>query len=242
MKSLPFLLLAVLLCPLVRGAESPVEPSERPYKSWQDRQKLLNERVAQAGAQAQVIFIGDSLVAGWEEEGKEVWNRYYAPRHALNLGIVADETQHVLWRLTHGNLDGLAPRVVVLMFGGNNRETTNNTEEQMVEGIAAILAVLRAKLPSAKIFLHPIFPFGRKLDELHGHLAWSSWQLSRYADGKHVFWIDFNQRFMTGRAFLIRDQWDYCHLTEAGFRIWAEEIETQLASELGGVPVAKTQP
>jgi hypothetical protein len=57
-----------------------------------------------------VIFIGDSITQGWEGSGKEVWSTYYAKRNAVNLGISGDRTQHVLWRLDHGNIDGLQPK------------------------------------------------------------------------------------------------------------------------------------
>src|SRR5690349_4821030 len=67
----------------------------------------LNRRVKESGGKAEVIFVGDSITQGWEGNGKEIWARYFAPRHAINLGIGSDGTQHVLWRLDHGNLDGL---------------------------------------------------------------------------------------------------------------------------------------
>ena len=80
----------------------------------------LNKRVRDSQGQAEVIFVGDSITQGWELNGKDAWNKYYAPRHALNLGIGSDHTQHVLWRLDHGNLDGLKPKVAVVLIGVNN--------------------------------------------------------------------------------------------------------------------------
>lgn len=59
------------------------------------------------------VFIGDSIVHGLE--GSAVWREKFAgaPFHALNLGFSGDRTEHVLWRLDHGELDGYKTKVVV---------------------------------------------------------------------------------------------------------------------------------
>ena len=108
-------------------AHSAVEPVPRNEQGWQSRQKLLNQRAAEAGEKAQVIFIGDSITQGWEGESKEVWAKYYAHRNAVNLGIGGDRTQHVLWRLDNGNLSGLKPKAAVVMIGTNNSNGEDNT-------------------------------------------------------------------------------------------------------------------
>ena len=87
------------------------------------------QRAAEAGGKAEVIFIGDSITQGWEGEGKDVWTRYYAPRNAVNLGIGGDRTQHVIWRIENGELDGLSPKALVLMIGTNN--SGDNTGAQI---------------------------------------------------------------------------------------------------------------
>ena len=126
------LTLAVLLATLIASYSqtpnhSTVQPVPRPDKSWKDRHESLNQRVAEIGEKAQVIFIGDSITQGWEGEGKEVWARYYTQRNAINLGIGGDRTQHVLWRLDNGNVDGLKPKAAVIMIGTNNSNGDDNT-------------------------------------------------------------------------------------------------------------------
>ena len=64
-----------------------------------------------------LVYVGDSIVERYDTQGKRTWDRYYAPRHALNLGISGDRTEHVLWRLDHGNLAGLAPTLAIVMIG-----------------------------------------------------------------------------------------------------------------------------
>src|SRR5271169_5853760 len=67
-----------------------------------------------------ILFMGDSITDNWRSKGKNVWDKVYAPRHAANFGIGGDRTQHVLWRIENGELDGINPKVTVLMIGTNN--------------------------------------------------------------------------------------------------------------------------
>ena len=86
--------------------------------NWMKRHESFNERVKQGNVD--LIFIGDSITQGWEGAGKDVWDEFYGKRNAVNLGIGGDRTQHVLWRLDHGNIDGIKPKLAVLMIGTNN--------------------------------------------------------------------------------------------------------------------------
>ncbi len=61
---------------------------------------------------AELVFLGDSITQGWDGKGKEVWAKYYGQRKAANFGISGDRTEHVLWRMDHGNFDGLKPKLV----------------------------------------------------------------------------------------------------------------------------------
>ena len=68
-----------------------------------------------------LVFIGDSITDGWQtRRGKAVWEKYYGNRKAMNAGIGGDNTEHVIWRIDHGNLDGLKPKLAVIMIGTNN--------------------------------------------------------------------------------------------------------------------------
>jgi len=216
------------------AGHSAIDPAPRPDQGWKERQKLLNDRVAQAGGKAQVVFIGDSITQGWEGEGKEVWARYYAPRNAVNLGIGGDRTQHVLWRLDHGNLDGLKPKVAVLMIGTNNSNGEDNTPGQILDGVTAIVKQLRSRLPEMKILLLGIFPRSENLSAQRGKLAMINQALRRQADEKDVFWVDFGHRFLNDDGTMPRELMpDYLHLSPQGYAIWAEEIEDKVSGLLG---------
>src|SRR5262245_19800238 len=83
-----------------------------------ERHALINNRARQG--KVDLLFIGDSITEGWEGNGKDVWQKRYGTRQAMNAGISGDRTQHVLWRLDHGNVEKLSPKLVVLMIGTNN--------------------------------------------------------------------------------------------------------------------------
>lgn len=220
-------------------AHSAVEPVPRGEDWWQQRHRAINQRVAETGDRARVIFIGDSITQGWEGAGKEVWERYYAPRHALNLGISGDRTQHVLWRLDNGNLDGLKPRAAVVMIGTNNSNGEDNTVEQIADGVRAIVAKLRTKLPETKVVLLAIFPRSENPGTQRGKVLQVNQLLQRLGDNRNVFFVDFGYKFLNDQG-LIPREWmpDYLHLSPAGYALWAESIEGLLAQLLGESPVS----
>ncbi len=225
---------ALTSSPPAAPAHSAIEAAPRTDGGWQARQNELNKRAAEAGQAAQVIFIGDSITQGWEGEGKEVWAKYYARRNAVNLGIGGDRTQHVLWRLDNGNIDGLKPKAIVLMIGTNNSNGEDNTPGQIAQGVTVILKKLREKLPGTKILLHAIFPRGENFSPQRGKLAMINQVLQKNADERNIFWIDFGHKFLRADGTMPRELMpDYLHLSKKGYEIWAESIEERLSGIIG---------
>ena len=91
---------------------------------WVKRHEGFVQEAQNGGIE--ILFLGDSITDFWRNRGSNVWNQYYAPRHAANFGISGDRTQHLLWRIDHGELDGIHPKVVVLMIGTNNTGKEND--------------------------------------------------------------------------------------------------------------------
>ena len=218
---------------------SAVDPVPR-GGGWLDRHKLINERVADTGEKAQVIFVGDSITQGWEGAGKNVWAKYYKHRNALNLGIGGDRTQHVLWRFENGNLEGLDPKVAVVMIGTNNSNREDNTPGQIVDGVTAIVQKLRSDLPEMKVLLVAIFPRSENYTAQRGKLAMINQVLRKLADNQNVFWVDFGSRFLNSDGTIPGDLMpDYLHLSEKGYEIWAQAIERRLSSIIGDTRVRR---
>ncbi len=220
-------------------AHSANEPVPRSDQRSQDRHKLINSRVAESGSAAKVVFIGDSITQGWEGAGKEVWAKYYAERHAINLGIGGDRTQHVLWRLENGNLAGIRPKAAVIMIGTNNSNGDDNTPEQIVDGVRAVVSKVRTAFPETKVLLLAIFPRSENFCAQRGKLAQVNQALRRLADGRDIVWADLADRFLNDDGTIPQSLMpDFLHLSPAGYAIWAEAMEPQLAELIGDAPAA----
>lgn len=201
---------------------------------WVTRHESINTR-AKAG-DVDLLFLGDSITQGWNDNA--VWKKYYGHRKAMNAGIGGDRTQHVLWRLDHGNVDAIHPKLAVLMIGTNNSNKEDNTAEEIADGIKAIVAKLREKLPETKILVLAVFPRGEKPNPQREKNAKASELASKVADGKNVFYEDIGAKFLTEDGTLAKDVMpDYLHLTLVGYEIWAKSIEAKVAEILGDKPV-----
>ncbi len=181
-----------------------------------------------------LLFLGDSITQGWANN--EVWQRFYAPRDAANFGIGGDRTEHVLWRLEHGEVEGIRPKVVVLMIGTNN--SGSNTAEEIANGVTAIVKSLREKLPETKILLLGVFPRGEKPGSIRDKLAAVNAQIAKLDDGKILKYLDISKNFLQDDGTIARDVMpDFLHLSPKGYRIWADAMEPTLQAMLeGGKP------
>jgi lysophospholipase L1-like esterase len=218
------------------AANSAVTPVSRPDEWWQQRHASMNERVKQGNVD--LILIGDSITHGWENGGKAVWDNYYADRNAVNLGISGDKTEQVLWRLQNGNIDGISPKLAVIMIGTNNYQA--NSAEEIADGVKAIVALLREKLPETKILLLAIFPRMEKPDENRAKLAQASTLFSAVADKDMVHYLDIGAEFLAPDGSLPTDIMpDFLHPNAKGYEIWANAIEPKVAELMGDLAAGK---
>lgn len=210
---------------------SAVSPDHR-HSWWTLRNDAVNERVKQGDVD--LLLIGDSITHGWENAGKKYWEKYYAPRKAVNMGFSGDRTQHVLWRLDHGHLEGISPKLAVLMIGTNNSNRDDNTAEEIGDGIIAICRKIQTQCPKTKILILAIFPRGPEPSAQREKNNKASLLASKIADGKMIHYLDINDKFLTEDGFLTKKIMpDYLHPNEAGYKIWAEAIEPKVAELMG---------
>ena len=195
------------------------------------RHESFNTRVAKGNVD--LVFIGDSITQGWEGRGKGVWEKFYGKRNTVNLGIGGDRTQHVIWRLDNGNLKDITPKAAVIMIGTNN--SGSNSSKEIADGVEAIVKQLRNKTPKTQILMLGVFPRGtNNADKRRQVNEGANAIFKKLADGKHVHYLDIGPKFLEKNGTLSREIMpDLLHLSEKGYTIWAESIETKLAKLLG---------
>ncbi|HEY0954729.1 MAG TPA: GDSL-type esterase/lipase family protein [Roseateles sp.] len=185
-----------------------------------------------AGRRVDLVFLGDSITQGWENEGKAAWGQHFAQHNAVALGFGGDRSENLLWRLQHGELDGMAPKVIVMMIGTNNTGERLEDPALTVAGIRANLAEIRKRQPQAKVLLLALFPRGEKPDDLlRRHNARINALLPALADGKRVVFLDIGPKLMNPDGTLSKDILpDFLHLSPQGYDIWARSLEATLTS------------
>jgi lysophospholipase L1-like esterase len=178
-----------------------------------------------------LLFLGDSITAGWNGGGKEVWSRTYGPRNPANFGIGGDRTQNVLWRIENGEIEGIKPKVAVLMIGTNN--SGSNSADEIADGIKAIVQRLREKLPETKVLLLAVFPRGEKPNAGREKLIAVNEKIASLGDGKMVTYLDIGKDFLNDDATISKEIMpDFLHLSPKGYQIWADAIEPTLTKML----------
>jgi len=216
---------------VVEDASTPIAKKDR--GRFMQRHQSFVER-AKAGS-IDLLFLGDSITEGWEK-APNVWAGYYGKYKSAGFGINGDMTQHVLWRITNGELDGISPKVLVLMIGTNN--SAANTAEQIVAADRKILEIIRAKLPSTKVILLALLPRGprknprgtvedhvKRMEVIRAVNA----ELAKLDDGKNVRFLDLGPKFLDADgkipSALMPDQ---LHPGPAGYTVWAEAMQPLL--------------
>jgi len=231
------------------GLPDTVRPviDEAPMKAhsfdWMARHNAAVDRIKQGNVD--LLLIGDSITHMWggppEKEaihgrGDYLWDKYFGSRNAVNLGFGWDRTQHVLWRLENGEIDGIHPKVAVIMIGTNN--IGSNTTDEIVTGIDTIVSTLRHKLPRMKILLLGIFPREEKADNpQRAKIAEVNAKISVLGKERMITYLDIGSKFLEPDGSLSREIMpDFLHPSAKGYGIWAKEMEPTLAKLFGDKP------
>lgn len=198
---------------------------------WRKRHRQLSRLPGRR--KARLIFIGDSITQHWEDAGRAIWRDHYGRSRALNLGVSGDCTENVLWRLRNGNIAGLSPRVAVLLIGTNN--LYRDTPRRIADGIGAIVRLLRRTLPRTRLLLIGILPRGTRTGRARQKIVEVNRIISGLADEKRVHYLDIGQRFVEKNGEISEHIMpDYLHLSEEGYRRWAEAMAPTLRQLLSG--------
>lgn len=181
------------------------------------------------------VFYGDSITQGWGSEAKELFAERYGKRGAVNYGIGGDSTRQLLWRISHGEVDGLTPTVVVLKIGTNNLydDANSGSDEDIAKGIGTVVALLRDKLPTAKVLLLGLLP--RQNEWFSGRVTKINAIIAKLDDGKTVRYLDLGAKFASAPGKVVAELYnqDQLHLAPKGYEMWADTMQP-LFDELMG--------
>jgi lysophospholipase L1-like esterase len=231
MKMIPLAILSLLFL-----AQDPPGATPAPKAGgWLKRHDGFVEEARKGGYD--VLFQGDSITDGWRNgAAKKIWDETFGPMKAANFGISGDRTQHVLWRLKNGELEGSAPpKLVVLMIGTNNiGQKDPEPASSAVAGIEAILKLIHEKSETTKVLLLGVFPRGEKPEHPHRALVKElNAAIAKFDDGKSVKFLDLGEKFQQPDGSLSKDIMpDFLHLSPKGYEIWAEAIKEPVAALL----------
>jgi lysophospholipase L1-like esterase len=216
------LFLGIIFSAGCKKKQAAVEPVPVNEKWWEERFSMLKEKVS--AGDAGLVFIGDSITQGWEKAGKKTWSKYYSGRKALNLGIWGDRTQNVIWRLQNGNYEKIKPSLAVILIGTNNID--ENSPAEIALGIKKILDIIAEKTPDTKILLLGILPRGIGFNRERVLIEQCNYEIKKFSDNKRIVFMNIGRNFLNKKGVVTRSiMFDYLHLTEKGYTIWAESIE-----------------
>ena len=224
---------------------APPRPADQPVMRTDRNSHLAHvELLAKAKAGGiSVYFLGDSITRRWGAtdypDFLANWKQNFHGWNAADFGWGADSTQHILWRVKNGELDGVNPKVIVLLAGTNNvgKEPGDDAKvADITRGLTALVNVCREKAPAATIILIGITPRNDgpvvpTIDRINANLA-------KLADGKTVRYVNINNRLADGQGKLFDGMTvDQLHLSLKGYQVWADALKP-IFTELLGRPAA----
>jgi lysophospholipase L1-like esterase len=242
--------LAVLLAARVLPAQSPPQSADRPTPRTDANSSLAHAQLLEKAKQGRidVYFSGDSITRRWGATDYPQflanWNQNFRGWNAADFGWGADLTQHILWRLTNGELDGVNPKIIVLLAGTNNvgnaapAGSDDARVADVTRGLTAIVDVMRAKAPGATIVVTAIFPRNDNIavmptiNRINDNLA-------KLADGRKIRYLNINDKLADGSGRLFDGMMgDGLHPTLRGYQVWADALKP-IFTELLGPPAAE---
>ena len=233
------ILLCLLVCvgAVVRAAEPPDVAAFKKNKDGTPDQRFI-KRHEQFVAEAKkggvdLLLVGDFLTDDWRGNNKNhvraIFDHAFSAYHPANFGQGGDYTQHVLWRLQNGELDGIQPRVVMLLIGGTNG-SNGDDPEKIAAGVRAIIETIRQKVPACRVLLIGVPPWTEKSGHLRARQTAVNPLLAKLDDGgQSIKYVDLTPALLGADGAAPRDLMpDGVHLSEKGYQIWADTVAQPL--------------
>jgi lysophospholipase L1-like esterase len=245
--ALVFAFLLIAAMPIAFPQGFPALPADQPVARTDQNSITAHQQLLEKAKKGRIdiYFEGDSITRRWGAtdypELLANWKQNFFGWNAADFGWGADNIQNILWRLNNGELDGVNPKIIVLLAGTNNVGNRPSPDieakaEDVTRGIKAILDIMRAKAPDATIILTGIFPRNdniavmpviKKINE----------NISKFADGKKIRFLDVTDKMADseGKLFDGVMNADKLHPAIKGYQIWADALKP-IFTELLGPP------
>jgi lysophospholipase L1-like esterase len=241
------LLAVALLCAVSLRAQA---PADRPAPRTDQNSRLAHEQlVAKAkSGRIDIYFEGDSITRRWGAtdypELLAHWKANFSGWNAADFGWGADRVENILWRLQNGELDGVNPKIIVLLAGTNNvgnrapAESIDAAVANITKGLRTVVDLMRSKAPGAVIVVTAIFPRNDNMAVMPV-IDGVNRSLEQFADGKTVRYLNINSKLAdsSGRLFEGMMNPDKLHPAVKGYEVWAEALKP-IFTELLGSPAS----
>jgi len=231
---------------LFRSRSYHARPADQPAPRTDNNSQIAHEQLLQKARQGRIdiYFEGDSITRRWGAadypEFLANWKTNFFGWNAADFGWGADAIENMLWRLEHGELDGVNPKIVVLLAGINNVGTRPGGEEKVANitrGLKALVSLCQQKAPNAVIILTALFPRNDTMAVIP-EINQINENIAKMADGKKIRYLNVNDKLADadGKLFpgMSRDK---LHPTLKGYQIWADGLRPIFTEILG--PPAK---
>jgi lysophospholipase L1-like esterase len=229
-----FLFIGIFVCSSViaQNTVSGTIPSKRTIEfSWMsvaawDKMHAEDTIVAQYDT-VDLLFVGDSITAGWDWN---IWQQNFVPLKAANFGIGGDHTGNLLWRLQHGAIGNIQPKLIVLLIGVNNFGHLNESPEQVASGVTKVVNQLQLAWPNSKILLNAVFPFEQPADSPKRKLVKQLNKIiAKLGDNKTVFFKNYSLLMLQKDGSISPEiMADFLHPTAKGYQVWADAMKPDI--------------
>lgn len=183
------------------------------------------------GSNAKLVFLGDSITEAWLSEAAAVWQENFADYPALALGISGDLTQHLLWRISAGELDQLKPQFLVILIGVNNLGA-GDSPVATLKGIRAVQQALLERFPDSRIIQLAILPADQHAGSAKRQaIASINQELAQGAQANQYEYLDLSELFLENQGDLkVQLMPDYLHPNQDGYKLMAGSINEFIQS------------
>lgn len=210
---------------------TPVAAKTNGEKWWNGNCERIDNDLKKMAGKVDLVFVGDSITARWR--GGENWEKHWGGYRAINMGIGGDQTQHVLWRLQGGDLEGYQAKLFVVMIGTNNLWAKNASPADAAAGVKAVMEMIKAKQPQAKILLMGLLPTGEKPNPGRDKRMEVNHLIAKLAGGP-VEYLDISGRYLEADGTISKEvMHDFLHLAPKGYDLWAEAISGKVRETIG---------